>query len=98
MLGLLAAAVFTFPAIADDAAINSAQSTVRAQLEAFQSGDDAGAYSRRRAEYPADLFQARTLSCEWSARANPRGAPAAIIRLSAPARATAQVPSSSVWN
>ena len=35
----------TFPAIADDAAINSAQSTVRAQLEAFQSGDDAGAYS-----------------------------------------------------
>ena len=45
MIGLLAAAFFTFPAIADDAALDSAQSTVRAQLEAFQAGDDAGAYS-----------------------------------------------------
>lgn len=45
LLGLLAATMFSFPAIANDAAITSSQSTIRAQLEAFLAGDDAGAYS-----------------------------------------------------
>jgi len=45
LLGLMAATMFSFPVVASDAAINSAQSTIRAQLEAFLSGNDAGAYS-----------------------------------------------------
>ncbi|MGY6709839.1 MAG: DUF4864 domain-containing protein [Rhizobiaceae bacterium] len=45
LLGMLAATILSFPAVASDTAINGAQSTIQAQIEAFLAGDDAGAYS-----------------------------------------------------